>query len=105
MIGISKCRSVAHFARLGIQIHGFLRMQLPREMRFMDLIHAADERIPVDALRFGTDAVFQVPQRYGRSQVPARACRRGPHTLRLRYRSRNERRHRPPSANARCGGI
>ena len=33
---------------------------------FMDLIHAADERIPVDAVRFGTDAVFEVLQRYGR---------------------------------------
>ena len=32
----------------------------------MDLIHAADERLPVDAVRFGTDAVFEVLQRYGR---------------------------------------
>ena len=55
-----------HFARLGIQTYGFLPMQLPREMRFMDLIHAADERLPVDAVRFGTDAVFNVLQRYGR---------------------------------------
>jgi acetylornithine deacetylase/succinyl-diaminopimelate desuccinylase-like protein len=55
-----------HFARLGIQSYGFTPMQLPREMRFTELIHAADERIPVDALRFGTDAVFRVLQRYGR---------------------------------------
>ena len=55
-----------HFSRLGIQSYGFLPMQLPPEMRFMDLIHAADERIPVDAIRFGTDAVFEVLQRYGR---------------------------------------
>jgi acetylornithine deacetylase/succinyl-diaminopimelate desuccinylase-like protein len=55
-----------HFARLGIQTYGFLPMQLPPEMRFMDLIHAADERLPVDAVRFGTDAVFTVLQRYGR---------------------------------------
>jgi acetylornithine deacetylase/succinyl-diaminopimelate desuccinylase-like protein len=44
------------FARLGIQIYGFLPMQLPPEMRFMELIHAEDERIPVDALDFGTAA-------------------------------------------------
>jgi acetylornithine deacetylase/succinyl-diaminopimelate desuccinylase-like protein len=56
-----------HFSRLGIQTYGFLPMQLPPEMRFMDLIHAADERIPVDALRFGTDAVFKVLERYGRA--------------------------------------
>jgi acetylornithine deacetylase/succinyl-diaminopimelate desuccinylase-like protein len=55
-----------HFARLGIQSYGFLPMQLPSEMRFMDLIHAADERIPADAVRFGSDAVFRVLERYGR---------------------------------------
>ena len=38
------------FARLGIQTYGFLPMQLPRELRFMDLIHAEDERIPVEGL-------------------------------------------------------
>ncbi|HEV3378253.1 MAG TPA: M20/M25/M40 family metallo-hydrolase [Thermoleophilaceae bacterium] len=55
-----------HFSRLGIQTYGFMPMQLPSEMRFMDLIHAADERLPVDAVRFGTDAVFNVLERYGR---------------------------------------
>jgi acetylornithine deacetylase/succinyl-diaminopimelate desuccinylase-like protein len=55
-----------HFARLGIQSYGFTPMQLPREMRFTELTHAADERVPVDALRFGTDAVFRVLERYGR---------------------------------------
>lgn len=34
------------FARLGIQTYGFLPMQLPAEMRFMELVHAEDERIP-----------------------------------------------------------
>jgi acetylornithine deacetylase/succinyl-diaminopimelate desuccinylase-like protein len=43
-----------HFARLGIQHHGFLPMQLPRELRFQSLLHAADERVPVAALDFGT---------------------------------------------------
>jgi acetylornithine deacetylase/succinyl-diaminopimelate desuccinylase-like protein len=55
-----------HFSRLGIQTYGFMPMQLPPEMRFMDLIHAANERLPVDAVRFGTDAVFNVLKRYGR---------------------------------------
>jgi acetylornithine deacetylase/succinyl-diaminopimelate desuccinylase-like protein len=55
-----------HFARLGIQSYGFTPMQLPPEMRFTELIHAADERVPVDALRFWTDAVFRVIERYGR---------------------------------------
>jgi acetylornithine deacetylase/succinyl-diaminopimelate desuccinylase-like protein len=55
-----------HFARLGIQSYGFTPMQLPPEMRFTELIHAADERVPVEALRFGTDAVFRALERYGR---------------------------------------
>jgi acetylornithine deacetylase/succinyl-diaminopimelate desuccinylase-like protein len=54
------------FARLGIQPYGFLPMQLPKELRFMQLIHAADERIPVDALEFGAGAIGTVLERYGR---------------------------------------
>jgi acetylornithine deacetylase/succinyl-diaminopimelate desuccinylase-like protein len=55
-----------HFARLGIQHYGFTPMQLPADLRFTELIHAADERVPIDAMRFGTDAVFRVLERYGR---------------------------------------
>ena len=55
-----------HFARLGIQHYGFTPMQLPAELRFTELIHAADERVPVEAIDFGTDAVYRVLERYGR---------------------------------------
>jgi acetylornithine deacetylase/succinyl-diaminopimelate desuccinylase-like protein len=54
------------FAKLGIQTYGFLPMQLPRELRFLQLLHAADERLPVDAVEFGADAVREVLERYGR---------------------------------------
>jgi acetylornithine deacetylase/succinyl-diaminopimelate desuccinylase-like protein len=62
------------FARLGIQTYGFLPMQLPAEMRFMDLVHAQDERIPVDALEFGTTAMGRLIDRLGdgRSSPPGR---------------------------------
>ena len=53
------------FARLGIQTYGFLPMQLPEEMRFMELVHAADERIPVDSLEFGTTAIRRLLERFG----------------------------------------
>ncbi len=53
-----------HFARLGIQTYGFLPMQLPRELEFSKLIHAADERIPAGALEFGTAAIVKVLQRF-----------------------------------------
>ncbi|MFF2886818.1 M20/M25/M40 family metallo-hydrolase [Paenibacillus sp. NPDC057967] len=53
------------FARLGIQTYGFLPMPLPKELQFTKLIHAADERVPVDAIDFGTDAIYRVLERYG----------------------------------------
>jgi acetylornithine deacetylase/succinyl-diaminopimelate desuccinylase-like protein len=52
------------FARLGIQTYGFLPMQLPEEMRFMELVHAQDERIPVDAVEFGTRAIRRLLERF-----------------------------------------
>ena len=54
------------FARLGIQTYGFLPMQLPSELRFMELVHAEDERIPVESLEFGTSAIHRVLGRLGR---------------------------------------
>ena len=52
------------FARLGIQTYGFLPMQLPQEMRFMELVHAENERIPVEALEFGTGAIRRLLERF-----------------------------------------
>ncbi len=53
------------FARLGIQPYGFLPMKLPRDFNFQQTIHGADERIPLEALEFGTQAIYRVLQRYG----------------------------------------
>jgi acetylornithine deacetylase/succinyl-diaminopimelate desuccinylase-like protein len=54
-----------HFAQLGIQNYGFIPMKLPAGFDFLATIHAADERIPVDALPFGADALYQLLRRYG----------------------------------------
>lgn len=56
-----------HFARLGIQTYGFLPMQLPPEMRFMQLIHAEDERIPPEAIEFGTTAIRRLLERFAQT--------------------------------------
>jgi len=53
------------FSRLGIQTYGFTPMRLPERFDFFATIHAADERIPVDALEFGTEAMYRVIGRYG----------------------------------------
>jgi acetylornithine deacetylase/succinyl-diaminopimelate desuccinylase-like protein len=52
------------FSKLGIQTYGFLPMQLPAEMRFLELIHAEDERLPVEAVEFGTSAIERVLERF-----------------------------------------
>ncbi len=52
------------FSKLGIQTYGFMPMQLPEEMNFSRTIHAANERIPVESLAFGTDAIFQAIKRF-----------------------------------------
>ncbi len=55
-----------HFARLGIQTYGFTPMKLPAGMNFSELIHAADERIPVKALDFGVETLRRFFRSYGR---------------------------------------
>ena len=52
------------FSRVGVQTYGFLPMRLPEDFRFEKLIHATDERIPVEALEFGTEAVWRAIQRF-----------------------------------------
>lgn len=46
------------FAKLGIRCFGFAPLKLPPELDFAALFHGVDERVPVDALRFGTE-VFE----------------------------------------------
>ena len=59
-IGVTDGRFFSH---LGIQTYGFLPMRLPADLPFLTLIHAADERVPAEALEFGTDGIFRVLQR------------------------------------------
>src|SRR6476659_2495033 len=42
------------FARLGIRCFGFAPLKLPPDLDFAALFHGVDERVPVEALKFGT---------------------------------------------------
>ncbi len=42
------------FARIGIPCIGFAPLRLPAELDFAALFHGVDERVPVEALQFGT---------------------------------------------------
>jgi acetylornithine deacetylase/succinyl-diaminopimelate desuccinylase-like protein len=53
------------FSRLGIQTYGFTPMNLSEDYAFTSIVHAADERIPAEAMEFGTQAIYQALQRFG----------------------------------------
>jgi acetylornithine deacetylase/succinyl-diaminopimelate desuccinylase-like protein len=57
------------FSRLGIQTYGFIPMRLPPDFEFLRLVHAADERIPAEALEFGTEAIYRALR--ARTPVPS----------------------------------
>jgi acetylornithine deacetylase/succinyl-diaminopimelate desuccinylase-like protein len=52
------------FSQLGIQTYGFVPMPLPEDFNFMETAHAADERIPIDAVEFGANAIYKVLERF-----------------------------------------
>jgi len=51
--------------QLGIQTYGFLPMKLPPDLNFSQTLHGADERIPVEAIDFGANAIYEAMQRFG----------------------------------------
>lgn len=59
-------------ATLGIQSYGFLPMSLPPDFNFSQTIHGPNERIPVKALDFGSEAIYQLLRRFGQVQSDPR---------------------------------
>lgn len=56
------------FGQIGIQTYGFTPMQLPTDYSFMNTIHAADERVPVEAVGWGAERVLRAMQRFGEAK-------------------------------------
>ena len=52
------------FTRLGARWYGFAPVKLPPEIRFADLFHGHNERIPVEGLRWGTSVLAEVVTRF-----------------------------------------
>lgn len=52
------------FSKLGIQTYGFTPMTLPEEVNFVQLLHNANERIPVEAIEFGTNSIYELLQSF-----------------------------------------
>ena len=45
---------------LGIAGYGFAPLQLPADLDFAPLFHGVDERVPVDAVRFGARVLLRL---------------------------------------------
>jgi acetylornithine deacetylase/succinyl-diaminopimelate desuccinylase-like protein len=56
-------------ARLGIQTYGFTPMNVPAGFNFWSTVHNADERVPADAIEFGTEAIYRALYRYGEARA------------------------------------
>ncbi len=59
---VSGVTDARHFAKLGIQSYGFIPTQIPDEL--IKTIHAADERIPVATIEWGTQVLLETLQRF-----------------------------------------
>jgi acetylornithine deacetylase/succinyl-diaminopimelate desuccinylase-like protein len=64
LAGVTDAR---HFSRLGIHTYGFTPMNMPPDLNFGRLAHGIDERIPVDSMEFGTEAIYKLLHRFGES--------------------------------------
>ncbi len=51
------------FTRLGARWYGFAPVRLPPTMRFADMFHGHNERIPIDGLAWGTETLWEVVRR------------------------------------------
>lgn len=61
---LSGVTDARYFSKLGIQTYGFTPMILPKDIDFSSLIHGANERIPIEGLEFGANAIYELIKRY-----------------------------------------
>ncbi len=53
-----------YLAPIGVPTYGFAPMQLPPDMRLMEMFHAHDERAPIAGLGWGVRVLYDVVRRY-----------------------------------------
>lgn len=59
---LSGVTDARHFARLGISTYGFVPLDLPPGL--VGTIHAADERVPVESIHWGTEVLYDLLHRF-----------------------------------------
>jgi acetylornithine deacetylase/succinyl-diaminopimelate desuccinylase-like protein len=50
--------------RLGVPTYGFSPLRMAAEERFLDRFHGVDERVSLEALRFGLPVLYDVVRRF-----------------------------------------
>jgi acetylornithine deacetylase/succinyl-diaminopimelate desuccinylase-like protein len=58
-----------HTTKLGIPTYGFSPLRLGPDEPFLELFHGDDERVPLEALRWGLPALYEVVMRYCGSEA------------------------------------
>ncbi len=53
-----------HLLRLGVPAYGFSPLRLDPDERFLDRFHGVDERVGIEALRFGLPVLYDVVRRF-----------------------------------------
>jgi acetylornithine deacetylase/succinyl-diaminopimelate desuccinylase-like protein len=53
-----------HTAKLGVPTYGFSPLRLAPDERFLERFHGVDERVGLDALRWGLPVLYDVVRRY-----------------------------------------
>jgi acetylornithine deacetylase/succinyl-diaminopimelate desuccinylase-like protein len=51
------------FTSIGAKWYGFAPVKLPPTLRFADMFHGHNERIPVDGLTWGAETLMQIVRR------------------------------------------
>jgi acetylornithine deacetylase/succinyl-diaminopimelate desuccinylase-like protein len=53
-----------HLARIGVPCYGFSPLRLDPGERFLERFHGTDERVAIDAIRFGVPVLYDVVRRF-----------------------------------------
>ncbi len=61
---MSGATDAKYLAMIGVPTYGFAPLQLPPDMRLMEMFHAHDERAPIEGLGWGVRVLYDVVQRY-----------------------------------------
>jgi len=61
---MSGATDAKYLAPLGVPTYGFAPLQLPPDMKLMEMFHAHDERAPVEGLGWGVRVLYEVVVKY-----------------------------------------